>query len=116
LPIIEGSSSAFELFQDIGSLGSPDEWFGLVVVFIDVGLDCYDEFFYIAEDTAPQPRASSPRHTRFQDCLMRLSHILRKHTGIESQPSRFLDVRPELDSLHSDPRFLGLLRQMKLSR
>jgi len=27
--------------------------FSLVVVFIDVGLDCYDEFFYIAADTAP---------------------------------------------------------------
>ena len=27
LPIIEGGSSAFDLFQDIGSLGSPDEWF-----------------------------------------------------------------------------------------
>jgi len=47
--------SAFDLFQDVASSGSPDEWFGTFVVAVDVGADGHDEFFEVAENRTAEP-------------------------------------------------------------
>jgi|SRR6185437_7489105 hypothetical protein len=51
---MQGPSGAFNLFQDVGSAGRPDEGFGIFVVTVDVTADRQDEFFEIAKYTAPQ--------------------------------------------------------------
>src|ERR1700747_1578123 len=47
-------AGAFDLLQDVGSVGRPDEGFGMFVVPVDVTADCREQFFEIAKYTAPQ--------------------------------------------------------------
>jgi hypothetical protein len=58
LALIQGASSAFHFFQDVGGSRGPDEWFRAFVMTVDVGADSHDEFFQIAEDAAPEPIVS----------------------------------------------------------
>src|SRR5215831_284736 len=51
---MERPAGAFDLFQDVGSAGRPDEGFGIFVVAVDVTADGPDEFFEIAKYAAPQ--------------------------------------------------------------
>lgn len=51
---MQHSACAFDLLQDVGSAGRPDEGFGIFVVTVDVTADRQDEFFEIAKYTAPQ--------------------------------------------------------------
>lgn len=51
---MQHSACAFDLLQDVGSAGRPDEGFGMFVVAIDVTADCQEQFFDIAKYTAPQ--------------------------------------------------------------
>lgn len=48
-------AGAFDLLQDVRSTGRPDEGFRIFVVAVDVTADGQEEFFEIAEYTAPQP-------------------------------------------------------------
>ena len=45
MPIIERAPGTLDLFEDIGSLGGPDERLGALVVFVDVFSDGHDQFF-----------------------------------------------------------------------
>ena len=47
-------ASAFDLLQDVGSAGRPDEGFGVVVMAIDVIADGHDQFFEIAKHATAQ--------------------------------------------------------------
>ena len=55
MPIIQGAAGALDLFEDIGSLCSPDERLGVQVVLVDVLSDSHDQFFGVVKDAAPQP-------------------------------------------------------------
>ena len=55
MPIIERASGTLDLFEDIGSLGGPDERLGALVVFVDVFSDSHNQFFSIVKDAASQP-------------------------------------------------------------
>ena len=54
MPIIECASGTLDLFEDIESLGGPDEWLGTVVMFVDVLSDSHNQFFRVVKDTATQ--------------------------------------------------------------
>lgn len=54
MPIIERASGALDFFEDIVSLGGPDERLGALVVFVDILSDGRDQFFGTVKDTAPQ--------------------------------------------------------------
>ena len=54
MPIIERASGTLDLFEDIVSLGGPDERLGALVVFVDVVSDGHDQFFGIVKDAATQ--------------------------------------------------------------
>ena len=49
---MKGGASTFNLFQDVGGLGGPDKWFGVVIVTVDVFSDGLDQFLYGAKDAA----------------------------------------------------------------
>ena len=61
---MQHSACAFDLLQDVGSAGRPDEAFGMFVVAIDVTADCQEQFFEIAKYTAPQSVLSTRRAKR----------------------------------------------------
>ena len=54
MPIIQSAAGTLDLFEDIGSLGGPDERLRAPVVLVDVLSDSHDQFFRIMKDTAPQ--------------------------------------------------------------
>jgi Bacterial membrane protein YfhO len=52
MPIIKSAPGTLDLFEDVGSLGGPEEGFGTLVVFVDVLSDGRDQFFSIVKDAA----------------------------------------------------------------
>jgi hypothetical protein len=74
LTFIQGASSGFHFFQDVGGSRGPDERFRAFVMTVDVGADGDGEFFQIAKDAAPEPIVSEvakERSTMFsQDALV----------------------------------------------
>jgi hypothetical protein len=50
LPIIQGCSGTFNLLQDVGSFGGPDEGLWLFIVLVDGISDGHNQFFDVAED------------------------------------------------------------------
>jgi len=51
---IQGSAGVFDLLQDIGGTGGPDEGFGALVVTVDISADSHDQLFQIAKDAEPR--------------------------------------------------------------
>ena len=49
MPIIEGAPGTLDLFEDVASLGGPDERLGALVVFVEVLSDRHDQFFSIVK-------------------------------------------------------------------
>ena len=83
-------ASAFHLIQDIGGSGGPDERFGTLVVAVDVGADGQDEFFQIAEDSAPQAILGQVAKKTFH-------HIQpRRARGSEVQMKAWVPCQPAL--------------------
>ena len=53
MPIIKTCVSAFNLLQDVGGFRGPDEGLWVLIVAVDVFVDCGDQLFDAAEDAAP---------------------------------------------------------------
>ena len=47
-----GGASAFDLLQDVGGFGRPNEWLGVDVVLRDVNFDGLDQFGDVGKATA----------------------------------------------------------------
>lgn len=55
MPIIKSATDALDLFRDIGGFRSPDEWFGGLVVFVNILAGGRDQFCSVVKDPTPQP-------------------------------------------------------------
>ena len=88
---MEDATSAFDLLQDVGSTGRPDEGFGIFIVAINVTADCHDEFFEIAKYTAPQSVLSEVAEEA-------LHHVQPRCTGwSEVHVESWMTLEPALD-------------------